>query len=694
MVRAAATIDGLERPVDRAVGRRLPWRYIAPGLSLVAYAALFPPLYAVAGTAAPMLSTIPVVLVAAVTGARLGLAAAILAVLVNMAYVQLLGGIGFALLSRPGGILGSVALVIVGGTVGFVRGATARANEARDANEATFHALFDRAPIGLARLDLQGRVVEANATLRAVLGLDEHAADHPPLGSLIVADDDSQELDYFAELRLGVRDSFRAERRFARDDGSLVWACFVITTIRDAAGQPDFFVAAVHDISEQREQKAALEHQALHDALTGLPNRVLLMDRLQQAIRHADGDLDRLALLVMDLDRFKVVNDTMGHDVGDALLQDVGERVRKQVRDPDTVARLGGDEFAVLLPLGGDATIATIVAHKILRALEHPYELDGQHVTIGASIGIALFPKHGDAATTLLRRADVAMYAAKRDRSGYAIYTESFDDHLGGNLSLAADLHLAIERRQLYLEYQPVAELPTGEIKQVEALVRWRHPDRGILMPNEFIGLAEETGLIKALTDWVVSAALGQCGRWRQRNLDVSISINVPTPMLQSSFFLHTLEGHLGSLDLDPACLTLEVTETTLMREPDYSVQLLDRLRAMGVRLCIDDFGTGYSSLSHLQQLEVHELKIDRSFIRDLKRAPGDVAIVRSTIDLAHRLGLRVVAEGVEDGETWRHLCELGCDAAQGFLISPSLEAGEAPRWLVQQQADAAPPEA
>jgi diguanylate cyclase (GGDEF)-like protein len=418
------------------------------------------------------------------------------------------------------------------------------------------------------------------------------------------------------------------------------------------------------------------------------------MDRLQQAIRHADGDFDRLALLVMDLDRFKVVNDTMGHDVGDALLQDVGERVRKQVRDPDTVARLGGDEFAVLLPLGGDATIATIVAHKILRALEHPYELEGQRVTVGASIGIALFPEHGDAATTLLRRADVAMYAAKRDRSGYAIYTESFDAHLGGTLSLAADLQLAIERRQLYLEYQPVAELPNGEIKQVEALVRWRHPDRGVLMPDEFIGLAEETGLIKPLTDWVISAALGQCGLWRQRNLDVSVSINIPTPMLQSSFFLYTLEGHLGSLNLDPACLTLEVTETTLMREPDYSVQLLDRLRAMGVRLCIDDFGTGYSSLSHLQRLAVHELKIDRSFVRDLARAPGDVAIVRSTIDLAHRLGLRVVAEGVEDVETWRRLCELGCDAAQGFFISRSLEAGEATRWLAQRPASIVPPEA
>jgi len=433
-------------------------------------------------------------------------------------------------------------------------------------------------------------------------------------------------------------------------------------------------------------QSASLAYQAQHDALTDLPNRTLLHDRLQQVLHHAPppqpgGDSASVALLLMDLDRFKEINDTFGHHHGDQLLRQVGGRLCAALRATDTVARLGGDEFAVLLP-ATDAQGAGAVAGTLVRTLEEPFILEGYSVSIGASIGIALAPEHGQDATTLLRRADVAMYTAKRATSGYAVYIAAQDQYSPERLGLVGELRRAIEQDQLVLYYQPKVYLRTGRLDSVEALVRWQHPVRGIVPPDQFIPLAEHTGLITSLSHWVLTAALRQCRAWRDAGLGIRVAVNLSARLLQDEHLVDSIVELLQTWGVTPDLLQVEVTESAVMADPTRALQILTRLHDMGIRIAIDDFGTGYSSLAYLKKLPADEIKIDKSFVRDMNGNADDVTIARSVIDLGHNLGLSVVAEGVEDRVVWDQLVEMGCDLAQGYYLSRPIPAAALASWV------------
>jgi diguanylate cyclase (GGDEF)-like protein/PAS domain S-box-containing protein len=443
------------------------------------------------------------------------------------------------------------------------------------------------------------------------------------------------------------------------------------------------FVVSVRDITERKQAQAALEHQAVHDALTGLPNRLLLHDRLSQAIVSARRDALPVALLVMDLDRFKEVNDTLGHHYGDMLLRELGVRLQGVLREADTAARLGGDEFAILLPRA-NAADAEVAARRVLEALEQPFLVDGRPVEVSGSIGVSVFPEHGTDADTLLRRADVAMYVAKRNQTELSMYAPEDDQHSPDRLALAAELRAAIELDQLELFYQPKADMASSRITSVEALVRWRHPRRGLVPPDEFIPLAEQSGQVRALSRWVLNDALRQSREWQDRGLTLAIAVNLSMRDLQDPSLPATVAGLLKTWGVRPSLLSLEITESTLMADPAQAMEIVRNLSAMGVSVAIDDFGTGYSSLAYLKRLAVHELKVDRSFVRHVVTDSHDVAIVRSTISLAHELGLKVVAEGIEDQPTWDLLARLGCDTAQGFFISRPLPVAELDRWIVE----------
>jgi len=426
----------------------------------------------------------------------------------------------------------------------------------------------------------------------------------------------------------------------------------------------------------------ALQHQALHDALTGLPNRTLLHDRLEQTLRTMERNATPLALLLLDLDRFKVINDTLGHHAGDALLRQVAARVQDSLRTSDTVGRLGGDEFAVLLP-GTDASGAILVAHAILAALAVPLELEGQTVHVGGSVGVALAPAHGSEGASLLRRADVAMYVAKRAGSGYAVYDPLHDGYSPGRLMREAELRHALATGGLVLHYQPTVDLRNGRAMGVEALVRWMHPTHGLLMPDQFIPLAEQTGLIVPLTQWVLEQALAQCDAWARAGRRLGVAVNLSVRTLHDEHLPDTLAWLLRRHAITPERVTLEITETVLMADPAQAHAVLTRLSALGVRVAIDDFGTGYSSLGYLKQLPVDAVKIDKSFVQSMgQMATKDTAIVRSVVELGHNLGLTVVAEGVEDRGAWEQVRALGGDVAQGYYMSQPLALPSLERWL------------
>jgi diguanylate cyclase (GGDEF)-like protein len=419
----------------------------------------------------------------------------------------------------------------------------------------------------------------------------------------------------------------------------------------------------------------AKEHQSIHDALTGLPNRVLFRDRVEQAIQAARRTGEGCSVMLMDLDHFKEINDTLGHHQGDRLLQEVAARLRSTLRASDTVARLGGDEFGVLLHGVADPARAAGVAETLLERLHEPFAVDATTLQVGGSMGVACHPAHGDDVETLIQRADIAMYAAKESSAGHAVFDASQDHHSPRRLALAAELRGAIERSQLVLAYQPKAELQSGRIVGVEALARWEHPRLGTLNPSEFVPIAEQTGLIIALTASVLDAALERLAAWRALGHDVSVAVNLSARSFLDSGLADEIPALLAARGVPPERLELEITESMLMHDPVRARATLERLAAIGVRLSVDDFGTGYSSLAHLKRLPVDTLKIDKSFVLDMAENGADEAIVRSMIELAHNLGMRVVAEGVESAATWMRLAALGCDLAQGFHLSRPLPA-------------------
>jgi diguanylate cyclase (GGDEF)-like protein len=426
---------------------------------------------------------------------------------------------------------------------------------------------------------------------------------------------------------------------------------------------------------------AEIEHQALHDGLTGLPNRDLLRRRVDEALAEARERGSGVSVLLLDLDRFKEINDTLGHQSGDQLLQRLGDRLSSLIRDTDTVARLGGDEFAVVSPGAADADSALALAERIRAGLDVPVSLAGLTVQVEASIGIALFPEHGDDVEALIRHADVAMYNAKKTHRPM-LYAQKDDHYSADRLALVGELRRAIAEGELVVHYQPRVELASGDVRSVEALVRWDHPERGLLSPGEFLPLAEHTGLIRPLTRYVLDAALADCAGWVAEGLRPGVSMNLSARDLLDADLPVEVEALLARHGVDPTLIEMEITENTILTDPERARMVLERLRDLGVRLSIDDFGTGFSSLGQLRRLPVDVLKIDKSFVFNMDNDENDDVIVRSTIELGHNLGLRVVAEGVETQETWNRLAQLGCDTAQGFFISRPLPRQVLVEWL------------
>jgi diguanylate cyclase (GGDEF)-like protein len=431
-----------------------------------------------------------------------------------------------------------------------------------------------------------------------------------------------------------------------------------------------------------RRQAQENAHQAMHDALTGLPNRTLFRDRVAQSVAASRRGRTGFALMLIDLDRFKEINDTLGHHNGDVFLRQIGPRLESVLREMDSIARLGGDEFGILLPGVTEGEAAGVVAAKLRTALERPVLLNDLRLNVEASVGISLFPEHGDDVDTLIQRADVAMYVAKESHTGYEVYNAESDQYTPRRLAMPAELRHAIDEGQLVLHYQPVADLRTGRVEGVEALVRWQHPEHGLLPPDDFIPLAEHTGLIVPLTMVVLDEALRQCAEWREEGVDLKVSVNLSARNLLDTGLPDAVSDLLARYRLGPACLRLELTENTIMADPKRALDVLERLRAIGVGLAIDDFGAGYSSLGYLKRLPVDELKIDRSFVINMESNENDAVIVRSTIDLSRNLGLTVVAEGVENVEVWHRLVELGCTLAQGYFLTRALPADQLLAWL------------
>jgi diguanylate cyclase (GGDEF)-like protein len=429
---------------------------------------------------------------------------------------------------------------------------------------------------------------------------------------------------------------------------------------------------------------AQLQHQATHDALTGLTNRVLFIDRLGREIAHAARDGRRFAVLLLDLDRFKLINDTMGHAAGDQLLTQVAQRLSAATRDIDTVARTGGDEFLLLIAEARDQYDLSATAVNIGKALREPYVINDTEIHSSASIGISVYPADGLDADSLVAHADEAMYFAKqRGRNSYQFFNQEMNVFSRDRLELENDLRRALSLNQMEVHYQPKSEVATGRVSSVEALLRWRHPMRGMVSPTEFVPLAEESGLILPIGEWVMRQACKQARAWQLSGMPfIRVAVNVSPMQFRQSNFLHAIHSALLEFDLEPQFLEIELTESTVMGNAEGSIEILEQLSRMGVVVSIDDFGTGYSSMSYLRKFPIDKLKIDRSFISELTTNAADASIVRAIISLAHSLRLKVVAEGVETPEQLQRLRELGCDQYQGFLMSAAVDALELERTV------------
>ena len=428
-------------------------------------------------------------------------------------------------------------------------------------------------------------------------------------------------------------------------------------------------------------QAAKLQHQAMFDGLTKLPNRTLFHDRLQQAMLSSRREKRMFAMLSLDLNRFKEINDTLGHHQGDQVLNTVAQRLLHHARESDTIARLGGDEFSLLLP-ATDAAGAAVFAQKLIQLMEEEFNLGGKQLSVGASIGIAIFPEHGDNPDVLMQHADAAMYVAKRAGTGFEFYDEAVGNNELSKIALKNDLRHAIERNELRLYYQPKIGHDRAQVTGLEALVRWQHPEHGLIPPDRFIPLAENTGLIQPLTAWVLNEAVRQCATLHQSGMFLTMAVNVSAINLKDPELPKKISSILNAHQLAPKWLEIEVTESAVMDDTLCTLRVLEQLDLLGTRLSIDDYGTGYSSLANIKRLPLDDIKIDKSFVIGMGNNRDDETIVRSTIEMGHGLGLRVVAEGVEDQATWERLTELGCDSAQGYYMSRPLPPEHLLKWL------------
>jgi diguanylate cyclase (GGDEF)-like protein len=445
------------------------------------------------------------------------------------------------------------------------------------------------------------------------------------------------------------------------------------------------FQHLVGELLTSKERSEALRRLAITDELTGLPNRSRFRDLVERQIGLPEAETEGFAVMLVDLDRFKEINDTLGHHYGDLLLKRIGTRFSECAGPENVVARLGGDEFAVLSGLDRDRPIELeLLAARLLACAQEPLTVEELSLEIGASIGIARYPRDGRDAHTLLRRADVAMYAAKREQSGFRLYAPSQDHHARRQLSVVSDFRRALSSGEIVVHYQPIVELEELRVRGAEGLVRWEHPERGLLPPGAFMQAVERTHLIGPLTHHVLDSALAQCAEWRGGGMDLSVAVNLSVRNLLDRNLPRQIERLLTAHGLEPDALQLEITESMIMADPERALATVSRLSALGIRISVDDFGTGYSSLENLRRLPIDELKIDRSFVTPMLNDKSDLIIVRSTINLAHDLGLRIIAEGVEDAQTLDRLTMLGCDLAQGFHLSRPMSPENFTGWIEQ----------
>jgi len=531
--------------------------------------------------------------------------------------------------------------------------------------------------------DTDAEIVSVNPAFTAITGYTpEEALGQTP--RILKSDHNSAEFYSALWQTLLSQGQWQGELWNRRKDGEAFLAWQTITAVRDDAGNLTQFVSVFSDITELHVKDQHIRHQAFHDALTGLPNRLLLQDRLEHAIEVARRENSHLAVMFIDLDRFKIVNDSLGHDAGDQLLVTVTARLKEGMRRSDTIARLGGDEFVVILTDFASSAEVAEVAEKIVAQMSDPTTLKGHEVHVGASIGIALYPEDGDDVTTLMKGADTAMYRAKNGgRNTFRFFGAKVDGETVERLKLEADLRHAIENHEFELFYQPKVSLDGGAVAGAEALIRWNSPERGLVAPNHFIPLAEETGLIIAIGNWVMGEACRQLADWRDRGLpQIRVAVNVSARQFMDEHFGDRVGKLLERYQLDPACLEVELTESTVMADPEKAVRQLQRLREIGVAVSVDDFGTGYSSLSYLKKLPLNTIKIDRSFVRHLDVESDNAAIVRAILGLGEALGMTAIAEGVETEGEERHLQEAGCEVAQGFKYSKPIPASEFVEWL------------
>ena len=569
------------------------------------------------------------------------------------------------------------------------RSAEIEAREAQAVAINRLRTLFDEASIGILRLDHDGRALEVNPELATMLCRTPEEIVGTTFAEYLVGADGWRFDSMLEELAAGKRKSFQTELCCQQASGEEIWVLLRAVIEHDVSGAADSVVAMIENITDRRRAESELmrqaeinEFQALHDPLTGLPNRILFSERIGHAILQAKRQDKKLAVALIDLDRFKEINDSLGHSAGDHLLISVGKQMGEALRASDTVARLGGDEFGLVLPELTDVDALTPVLERLQTALEEPIQVQSLPIGVEASIGIAIYPDHGEDAQTLIQRADIAMYEAKRDGLSHVFYDGSTHDRDVTSLTLVAELRRAISDHELVLYYQPKAALESGVVTSVEALVRWNHPERGLVAPDAFIPLAQETSLIGPLTLYVIEEALRQVRSWREQGIDLSVAVNLSTRNLLDRSFPDQVKELLARWEVGAEDLELEVTESSMLANPTRAKAVLGELSDLGIRLSIDDFGTGYSSLAYLRELPVDEIKIDRSFVIGMGTEAGDAVIVRSTVDLGRNLGLEVVAEGVETIEDWEQLRELGCNTAQGYFLSRPVPADELCEWL------------
>ena len=579
---------------------------------------------------------------------------------------------------------------------GFIQDISERmaANQALHEAVRRYRSLFEHATEGIFQTTPEGRYLNANPALARIYGhasaddLIAHLHDIPR--QLYVQPGQRAEFVRLMQAH-GVVRNF--ESQVYRHDGSIIWISENARAVRNVDGSVQFFEGTVVDITERRQHDAELEYQASHDSLTGLPNRSLLRDRIEQAIAKARRDSHHVAVVFIDLDHFKLINDSLGHHVGDRLLLEVADRLMACVRGHDSVARQGGDEFVIVLTEQHDENETIAVVSRLLDAISQPWVDEDQEYGLSCSVGISCYPNDGSDPDALLRCADAAMYKAKASgRSTYHFYTPELNQAISERLELENSLRHALERNEFRVYYQPRIEVASGRIVGAEALIRWDCPGKGIIPPDSFISIAEETGLIIPIGQWILQEACRQNSAWQRAGLPpISVSVNLSPIQFRHAGLVESVADALDRAQLDPACLELELTESFVMHDAERINVAMQSLKALGVDIAVDDFGTGYSSLSYLKRFPVDRLKVDKSFVRDIDSDPDNAAIVRAIITLGHALGLKVVAEGVETRGHLEFLQQHDCDELQGYYFSRPVPASGMEAMLRDMTQDAFP---